>query len=36
MVSTLAMAKAADIVMKKYAEDSELLTLGTDAIFLAI
>ena len=30
--STIAMAKAADRVMKKYAEDSELLALVTDAI----
>lgn len=34
--STIAMAKAADRVMKKYAEDSELLALVTDAIALAI
>ena len=34
--STIAMAKAADRGMKKYAEDSELLALVTDAIALAI
>ena len=36
VVSTITMAKAADRVMKKYAEDSELLALVTDAIALAI
>lgn len=34
--STIAMAKAADRAMKKYAGDSELLALITDAIALAI
>ena len=34
--STIAMAKASDRVMKKCAEDSELLALVTDAIALAI
>ena len=34
--STIAMAKAADRVMKNCAEDSELLALVTDAIALAI
>jgi len=36
VASTIAMAKAADMVMRKYAEDSKLLTLVTDAIALAI
>ena len=36
MGSTIAMAKVANRVMKKYAEDSELLALVTDAIALAI
>ena len=36
MGCTITMAKAADIVMKKYSEDCELLALVTDAIALAI